>query len=176
MMKLNQLVLLGATFSLVSALSFSDSITRVLANPSAGANNPTAAPTQSNTTPVTGSQPVALMNGAFVAAEKPTTGKVQITTENGQRYLLLDSAFSTSNQGPDLHVVLDPSSKPPMSYQNHSGYVNLGKLQKFSGTQRYPIPAAIDLADFESVGVWCRMANATFGYAPLRPASTASAQ
>jgi hypothetical protein len=107
-------------------------------------------------------------SGTFVAGEKPTTGAARITTENGQRFLVLDSAFSTSDQGPDLHVLLDTSAKPPQTYKNLSSYVNLGKLQKFNGEQRYPIPAAIDLATFKSIVIWCRMANATFGYATLK--------
>jgi hypothetical protein len=107
-------------------------------------------------------------SGKFVAGEKPTTGSVRVITENGQRFLVLDSGFSTSDQGPDLHVLLDTSAKPPQTYKNLSSYVNLGKLQQFNGEQRYPIPSAIDLAKFKSVVIWCRMANATFGYAPLQ--------
>lgn len=118
-------------------------------------------------------QPVAIKSGTFVAAEKPTTGTARIISENGQRYLVLDSAFSTSDQGPDLHVLLDPASQPPKTYQNLSRYVNLGKLQKYSGEQRYPIPAGINLSNFKSVVIWCRMANATFGYASLATSSTA---
>jgi hypothetical protein len=62
-----------------------------------------------------------------------------------------------------------------MQYQDPTSYVNLGKLQKFNGEQRYPIPAAINLSNFKSVAIWCRMANATFGYAPLRPTASAGA-
>ncbi len=112
--------------------------------------------------------------GTFVAAEKPTAGTARIVVENGQRYLVLDSAFQTSDQGPDLHVVLDPSNKPPAQYQDPTQYINLGKLQKFAGEQRYPIPAVVDLSKFKSVGIWCRMANVTFGYAPLTPSVNAA--
>ncbi len=117
---------------------------------------------------------VAVQSGTFVSAEKPTTGTAKIVTENGQRYLVLDEAFSTSDQGPDLHVLLDTAQRPPQQYQNFSSYVNLGKLQKYKGTQRYPIPAAINLANYKSVVIWCRMANATFGYAPLGSAAMTS--
>jgi hypothetical protein len=117
---------------------------------------------------------VAIQSGTFISAEKPTTGTAKIITENGQRYLVLDSAFSTSEQGPDLHVLLDTTEKPPQQYQNLNSYVNLGKLQKYQGTQRYPIPAAINLANYKSVVIWCRMANATFGYAPLGGAAMTS--
>jgi hypothetical protein len=52
--------------------------------------------------------------------------------------------------------------------------VNLGKLQKYKGMQRYPIPVGINLANYKSVVIWCQMANATFGYASLgSPAMTA---
>jgi hypothetical protein len=54
--------------------------------------------------------------------------------------------------------------------------VNLGSLREFSGAQRYPIPDAINIADYSSVVIWCRMANATFGYAPLNPTSNATIQ
>ncbi len=110
--------------------------------------------------------------GTFVAAEQPTSGNAQIIVRNGRRYLVLDASFQTSNQGPDLHVVLDPDQQPPAKYEDKTRFVNLGKLKKFAGEQYYAIPANVDLAKFNSVGIWCQMANATFGYAPLS-ASTA---
>ena len=168
-MKLIPLIRLGNVLSLTAALSVSSYATYVLASK---AVSPTATLIEANGT-MTQSQPGVIMSGMFVAAEHPTTGTARIVNENGQRYLVLDSAFSTNNQGPDLHVLLDPSERPPQAYMNHSSYINLGKLQKFSGEQRYPIPTAIDLNNFKSVSIWCRMANATFGYAPLRPTNAA---
>lgn len=169
-MKLNQLILLGVTSCLASVLSVSEFTAGVLAN----AASPATVSTKSHTVVA---QTVAVMSGTFIAAEKPTTGVARIVTRSGHRYLELSPAFGTSDQGPDLHVLLDTSAKPPQSYQtqNSGSYVNLGALQKFKGAQRYPIPDSIDLANFKSVSIWCRMANATFGYAPLR-ASTISAQ
>lgn len=163
----NKLFLLGVSSILASAVSVS-AYTAVSANPSSAKTRAVVAQ----------SQRVAVSSGTFLAAEKPTTGTARIVTENGHRYLELDGAFSTSNQGPDLHVLLNPASRPPQSYAdaNSGSYVNLGKLQKFQGAQRYPIPNSINLSNFKSVSVWCRMANATFGYAPLRSTGTASAQ
>ncbi len=117
----------------------------------------------------------ALRSGTFVAAEHPTSGSARIVTENGQRFLEFDAAFRT-DQGPDLHVLLDTAERPPQRYQNQGSYVNLGRIRTVNGTQRYPIPAAINLASFKSVVIWCRMANATFGYATLGGASSASVQ
>jgi hypothetical protein len=165
-MKLNQLVLLGVTSFLTSVVSLSGSSAGVLANPSFNPISSTSTSTSAKVA-VAQNQTVAIRSGTFVAGEKPTTGTARIVTENGHRYLELDEAFSTSDQGPDLHVLLDTPEKPPQTYKNFGSYVNLGRLQKFSGVQRYPIPDAINPASFKSVVIWCRMANATFGYATL---------
>lgn len=125
---------------------------------------------------VTQSESTIALAGTFVAAEAPTTGTAQIIEEDGQRYLVLDSAFSTTDQAPDLHVVLETSEVPPGSYADFGSFVNLGALQSVTGEQRYPIPDAVDLSKFKSVSIWCRMANATMGYAVLRGASSASIQ
>lgn len=113
------------------------------------------------------SQPGISLAGTFVAAEAPTTGAVRIITEAGHRYLEIDSAFSTTDQAPDLHVLLDTANVPPSSYSTFNSYINLGKLQKVNGTQRYPIPDVIDISTIKSVVIWCRTANATIGYASL---------
>ena len=177
-MKLNQLVLLGVTSCLASVFSFSGYAAVMSANIFSAPVNSSATSTTEANAVVAQKQSVVIMSGTFLAAEKPTTGVARIVRQDGHRYLELDSAFSTSDQGPDLHVLLEPSLKPPQAYQSQQSgsYVNLGKLQKFKGTQRYPIPDAINLSNFKSVSIWCRMANATFGYAPLRPTSSASAQ
>lgn len=156
-MKLNRLVLLGVASLLVAAAPASYAIAA-----------------QPVVQTVAQAQSVAVSSGVFVAGEAPTTGTARIVTEGGHHYLELDTAFSTSSMGPDLHVLLDSTERPPQSYTNLGSAVNLGSLHDFSGAQRYPIPDAIDLANFDSVVIWCRMANATFGYAPLNPASSAS--
>lgn len=158
-MNFNKLVLLSATSVLISSFPISSYATQHLSN-SANSN-------RSETT-IAQMQSVAMMSGSFMAGEKPTKGMAKIVTEGGHKYLELDSAFSTSDQGPDLHVLLDTATKPPQTYENMGSYVNLGKLKSYTGSQRYPIPDAIDVSQVKSVVIWCRMANATFGYAPLK--------
>ena len=121
-------------------------------------------------------QTVALMSGEFVAAEAPTTGTAKIVDEGGQKYLEIDSAFSTNDQAPDLQILLDTVKEPPTTYDAASStrYLNLGGIQSVTGEQRYPIPDFVDPSQFASVVVWCRMANATMGYAPLNNDSSAS--
>lgn len=168
-MKFNQLGLLGITSAIVATLPIS-AYAIAAQMPAASTNPPAIASTLAQ------AQTVALFSGTFVAAEKPTTGTAQIVTEGGHRYLELDAAFSTSDQGPDLHVLLDPAQTPAASYDNQGSTINLGSLREYSGTQRYPIPDSIDLANYKSVVIWCRMANATFGYAPLHSVNNASAR
>ncbi|MEO0458216.1 MAG: DM13 domain-containing protein [Cyanobacteria bacterium P01_A01_bin.114] len=115
-------------------------------------------------------QPVQILaakSGNFVAAEAPTTGSARIVEEGRQRYLEIDEAFSTTDQAPDLQVLLDVSSIPPQTYERFGSYINLGGLQSVSGAQRYPIPNVIALPQYRSVVIWCRTANATMGYASL---------
>lgn len=122
------------------------------------------------------SQTIALMSGEFVAAEAPTTGTAKIVDENGQKYLEIDSAFSTNDQAPDLQILLDTVEQPPANYQDADAtrYLNLGGIQSVMGEQRYPIPDFVEPSQFASVVVWCRMANATMGYATLKNDGSAS--
>jgi Electron transfer DM13 len=165
---LNRLVPLFAIPVAISAISVSGHLPNALANQPISGNGSSAIVAQA--------QPVAVATGTFVAGEQPTSGTARIVTESGHRYLEFDAAFTTSSQGPDLHVLLDTMPTPPKAYDNtDSGrYINLGGLKSPTGTQRYPIPDSISLGSYKSVVVWCRMANATFGYAPLKPAGTAA--
>ena len=164
-MKFKRAIQLSITSSL-AAVAFSGYLSEAIANP------PSVNDREANASMEAQSESEAMMSGTFVAAEQPTTGTARIVTENGQRYLELDSGFST-NEGPDLHVLLDTAETPPQQYDESqaSRYVNLGSLQELSGSQRYPIPDVVDASNFSSVVIWCRMANATFGYASLESPS-----
>jgi Electron transfer DM13 len=105
--------------------------------------------------------------GKFVKAEHPTQGMAKLVSSNGASFIEFDSAFKTET-GPDLHVILYRTTQPPIGGLKEADYVNLGKLQKISGTQRYMIPKSANLANYSSVAVWCQKFNATFGYAALK--------
>lgn len=168
-MKVNQLVLLGATSLIISTVPVLGQAAQITASQNLSHTN-----IGNHNVLVAQGQSKALASGKFIAAEQKTTGSARIVTESGHRYLELDGAFSTSNQGPDLHVLLDTTGKPPQAYKNQGSFVNLGRLQKYNGTQRYPIPDAVNVTNFKSVVIWCRMANATFGYAPLQASGSVS--
>jgi Electron transfer DM13 len=130
--------------------------TEAVPQPSVISNSP--APKSPSDSP----QSTAPQSGQFVTAEHPTQGTAQIVTENGKRYLILDSAFKT-DAGPDLFVLLHRENMP-RTYDAQS-YLSLGALQQTSGEQRYAIPDGVDLGSFQSAVIWCRQFNATFGYA-----------
>lgn len=108
-----------------------------------------------------------LSAGTFVKAEQPTQGSIRITSEGGKTYLEIGSNFKTSEQGPDLYVILYRTANPPISDIKEKDYTIVGKLRKFSGAQKYEIPTNVNLKDFSSAAIWCRKFNATFGYAKL---------
>lgn len=119
-----------------------------------------------------------IMEGTFETVEAPTNGRAKIMEEDGIRYLVIDSSFSTTDQAPDLHVLLDIVSQPSEQYdESESGrYINLGGIQNTMGEQRYPIADSIDLSQKKSVVIWCRMANKIMGFATLNESSTAQAE
>lgn len=109
-----------------------------------------------------------LRSGSFVTTEQdhPTSGTARIVNENGQRYLELDSKFTTA-KGPDVQVILYRANTVPVKSITEQNYIVLSPLKSFSGTQRYNIPTNVNLDDFKAVGIWCRQFNVTFGYANL---------
>lgn len=118
-------------------------------------------------------QPVVLKSGSFKSGEHPTQGQARIVTQNGQSFVELGQGFKTSNLGPDLVVALHRSnnvlgSTTPPAYPLKTGdYIVLAPLRKFNGAQRYVIPARVNLANFQSIVIWCQQFNATFGAATL---------
>ena len=104
-------------------------------------------------------------NFTAIGKQQPTTGTVEIIQENGKKYLVLSSDFSTPN-GPDVLVILHRDSKVETNIKEQD-YISLAMLEKFSGEQRYLIPDNINLNEFKSVGIWCQEFNVTFAAAPL---------
>ena len=113
-----------------------------------------------------------IKSGSFQAGEHPTTGTVRLIRENGQHYLEFDNDFQ-SDRGPDLFVVLHRSNdvigttEAPTHSIAEGDYLTIAPLQSVRGTQRYVIPEAVDLSEYQSVAIWCRQFNATFGAASL---------
>lgn len=171
-MKLNYLVILGVILSLTFGCAREPAVNQPSTDAMSSSPNPANTVSSSTNSSLSSAQS-AEKSGTFVAGEHPTEGTVRIVTENGTSYLELAQAFKTFDMGPDLHVILHRSdnvlgsTKPPSYPLQEQDYVILGRLQKFSGAQRYPISNDITLADYKSAVVWCRKFNATFGAAKL---------
>jgi hypothetical protein len=70
--------------------------------------------------------------------------------------------------GPDFHVYLVPKADIRASSDvTDTMYVDLGRLRAFKGSQQYPIPAGLDLADFPSVVIWCKQFSVLISPADL---------
>lgn len=112
-------------------------------------------------------------SGNFTSGEHPTQGMARIVRQDGKLFLEFDRGFATSDKGPDLVVLLHRSSdvfgsgNPPSYPLKSEDYLLLAPLQKFTGAQRYAIPASVNLANYQSAVIWCRKFNATFGAAKL---------
>ncbi len=104
--------------------------------------------------------------GMFVKAEHPTQGTAKIVSDRGKTFIEFDQKFKT-DAGPDLVVILYRRESVPIGGLKAADYVTLGKLQKTQGQQRYAVPASVDVSQYQSVAVWCRQFNATFGFAKL---------
>lgn len=102
--------------------------------------------------------------GTFVTDAKNTEGTFKIVEENGKTYVELSDNFRTG-RGPDVFVLLHREATPT-SYDQED-YINLGMMSRFRGTQRYEIPEDVNLDDFQSVVIWCRQFDVTFGHAKL---------
>ena len=108
--------------------------------------------------------------GAFIHANPSDPihhgkGKVSVY----QKTLFLESDFEVG-PGPDYHVYLVPkaSIRANADIENLM-YVDLGRLRAFKGSQRYAIPAGVDLAKYPSVLIWCQRFGVLISPADLKP-------
>ena len=72
--------------------------------------------------------------------------------------------------GPAFHVYLVPKADVRDEADVESSmYVDLGRLRAFKGSQSYPIPAGVELADYGSVVIWCERFGVLISPATLTP-------
>jgi hypothetical protein len=70
--------------------------------------------------------------------------------------------------GPKFHVYLVPKA-PIRASGDLAGqmFVDLGRLRAFKGSQRYQIPAGLDLQAYKSVIIWCEQFSVLISPADL---------
>jgi hypothetical protein len=75
--------------------------------------------------------------------------------------------------GPKYHVYLVPKAAIRSSSDlKDEMFVDLGRLRAFQGSQRYAIPAGVDLAKYRSVVIWCEQFSVLISPADLKPRSS----
>lgn len=77
--------------------------------------------------------------------------------------------------GPDYYVYLVPKEKVRATGDvADTMFIDLGRLRAFKGSQRFEIPAGVDLANYPSVVIWCRQFGVLISPADLEfvPAET----
>lgn len=132
---------------------------------------PTAVPSTSTPAPTPSPAPavVKLKEGEFKDYDRVHRGSGTATVymgPDGSRLLRLEN-FNVTN-GPDLHVIMSPSSNPASTGSvKSSGYVDLGKLKGNKGNQNYPIPDNVDVTKLRSVVIYCDPFHVIFSVAQL---------
>lgn len=114
-----------------------------------------------------------IKSGKFESGEHKTSGKAYLVkAKNGRYYIEFSENFKT-DKGPDLFVVLHRSKDVIKNSEapNHSlvkgEYIMISPLTSTKGFQRFILPSDFDVDAFQSVAIWCREFNATFGAANL---------
>ncbi|HEU5087309.1 MAG TPA: DM13 domain-containing protein, partial [Roseiflexaceae bacterium] len=125
-------------------------------------------PTQATMTDMPADMMVSRWQGNFVAGSVPADsvrGMAEIVHNEDGSYTLKLTNFESS-RGPDVLVMLAPGAMPG---DDMHMYKEIAQLAHPTGDQEYQLPAGLEPAAFGSVVIWCRSANAIFGYATLMP-------
>ena len=96
---------------------------------------------------------------------KQVTGNIVIAKQS-ERFVVQLSQFS-SNEGPDLKVVLIPVPDFKGKKLGKAERLVVGALRSFRGDQSYELPAGTDLTKYKTALIWCQQYDITFGAALL---------
>ena len=81
--------------------------------------------------------------------------EVDLIIDKRERQVFLEKDFKVG-PGPKFHVYLVPKEKVRQTSDvKDTMYVDLGRLRAFEGSQKYAIPAGVNLKDYPSVVIWC---------------------
>jgi len=70
--------------------------------------------------------------------------------------------------GPKYHDYLVPKAPIRASSDlRDEMFIDLGRLRAFKGSQRYAVPAGVDLSRFRSVVIWCEQFSVLISPADL---------
>ena len=115
-------------------------------------------------------KPEVVATGRFTDKEgQHTSGTYRIERVEEDLRLVLSDDFKT-DKGPDLHVVLSPTTA--LDATNDNALANgtalvVAQLTAFAGAQTYDLPDDTDLAPYKAVLIHCIQYTHLFGAAPL---------
>jgi hypothetical protein len=107
--------------------------------------------------------------GTFIHADPSDpvhygSGKVSVF----EKTVFLEKDFKVG-PGPKYHVYLVPKAGIRKSADvKDTMFVDLGRLRAFEGSQRYSIPAGVDLKKYASVVIWCEAFGVLISPADLK--------
>ena len=108
--------------------------------------------------------------GAFIHANPSDPihwGRGKVTVY--ERAVFLEPDFEVG-PGPKYHLYLVPNANVRKEEQvSKAMFVDLGRLRAFKGSQRYPVPAGLNLKDYPSVVIWCEQFSVLISPADLAP-------
>ena len=88
-----------------------------------------------------------------------------------QHTVFLEPDFEVG-PGPAFHVYLVPAAGiRDAAAVKDAMFIDLGGLRAFKGSQRYAIPAGVNLKDYPSVVIWCERFGVLISPADLKPAN-----
>ena len=85
-----------------------------------------------------------------------------------ERTVFLEPDFKVG-PGPKFHVYLVPKASIRSAAEvKDTMFVDLGRLRSFAGSQKYEIPAGLDLKQYASVVIWCEQFSVLISPADLK--------
>ncbi|WP_088317374.1 DM13 domain-containing protein [Kineosporia sp. R_H_3] len=113
--------------------------------------------------------PQVVAGGDLVSLAHETTGRVTLVALPDGGHAVRIEDLSTSD-GPDLRVWLSARPVADVEDADAGRWLELGPLRGNRGALTYPVPAGTDVAQFESLVIWCKRFSVGFGAAPLTAA------
>ena len=110
-----------------------------------------------------------IAEGTFIHANPQRSHPLgQGQRDRAARTACSSARTSRSAPAPSIHVYLVPKA-PIRASGDLAGqmFVDLGRLRAFKGSQRYAIPAGLDLSKFQSVIIWCEQFSVLISPADL---------
>ena len=107
-------------------------------------------------------------DGTFVHADPNDPihwGKGKVSVYQGTVFLHEDFEVGP---GPKFHVLLVPKANIRASSDvGDTMFIDLGRLRAFKGSQKYAVPAGVDLTKYPSVVIWCEQFSVLISPADL---------